>query len=178
MRVVKVIYNIISSILLIVVVGLVVLLVGVKLFGFTPYAVLSGSMEPLYSVGSVVYVKEVQADEIEVDDTIAFYMSDSSTVVTHQVIEIDEENGFYYTKGLANEAADGTPTTIDNIVGKVYFNIPYLGYLSSYITSPPGIYIVVAGVLIWIIIMYMVDISKEEEEPTKRKKAKRRRRKK
>ncbi|MFI3326876.1 MAG: signal peptidase I, partial [Clostridia bacterium] len=143
-----------------------VLLVGVKLVGFTPYAVLSSSMSPLYETGSVVYVKEVVADDIEVDDVITFYMVDSTTVVTHQVVEIDNENGYYYTQGLANDTADGTPVTTDRIIGKVYFGVPYLGYISDYVTSPPWIYIIIAVVLIWAIIVYMIDISKEKEEKT------------
>ncbi|MFI3326883.1 MAG: hypothetical protein R3Y35_12045, partial [Clostridia bacterium] len=75
-----------------------------------------------------------------------------------QVVEIDEENGYYYTQGLANDTIDGTPVTIDRIIGKVYFGVPYLGYISNYVTSPPWIYIIIAGMLIWIIIVYMVDI--------------------
>ncbi len=163
MKIGRTIYNVVSAFILIALVGLVLLLVGSKLIGFTPYAVLSGSMEPEFPVGSVVYVKEVQADEIEVGDAITFYMSNGSTIVTHQVIEIDAEEELYYTQGIANDAADGTPTSIDNILGKVYLNIPYLGYIAAYITSPPWIYIIVALVLMWIVIMYMVDISKEEE---------------
>ncbi|MFI3327249.1 MAG: signal peptidase I [Clostridia bacterium] len=166
MKIGKFIYNVISALILIIFVGLAVLLVGVKLVGFTPYAVLSSSMSPLYETGSVVYVKDVEQEEIKVDDVITFYMEDSSTVVTHQVVEIDEENGYYYTQGLANDTIDGTPVTIDRIIGKVYFGVPYLGYISDYVTSPPWIYIIIAVVLIWAIIVYMIDISKEKEETT------------
>lgn len=164
MKIGKFIYNVISALILLIFVGLAVLLVGVKLVGFTPYAVLSSSMSPLYEVGSVVYVKEVQSESISVGDTITFYMADSTTVVTHQVVEIDEENGYYYTQGLANDTADGTPVTIDRIIGKVYFGVPYLGYISDYVTSPPWIYIIIAGMLIWIIIVYMVDITVKDKK--------------
>lgn len=119
-------------------------------------------MQPLYDVGSVVYVKDVSAEEIEVGDSITFYMTDGTTIVTHQVVEIDEENGYYYTQGLANDAVDGTPVTADRIIGKVYFGIPYLGYISSYVTSPPWIYIIIAGMLVWMIIVYMVDIAAKD----------------
>lgn len=177
MKIGKLIYNALSALVLIVFITLAFLLIGVRAFGFTPYAVLSGSMEPLYETGSAVYIKSVEVEDIEVGDVITFYMSGSTTVVTHQVIEIDEENGLYYTKGLANETADGTPTSAENIIGKVYFGIPYLGYISSYVTSPPWLYIIIAAVLIWIIIIYMVEISKEDdtEEPSERAKKKARR---
>ncbi|MFI3327315.1 MAG: signal peptidase I [Clostridia bacterium] len=172
MKIGKFIYNAISALILIIFATIAVLLVGVKLIGFTPYAVLSGSMEPLYETGSVVYVKEVQSESITVGDTITFYMTDSTTVVTHQVVEIDNENGYYYTQGLANDTADSTPVTTDRIIGKVVFGIPYLGYISDYVTSPPWIYIIIAVMLIWIIIVYMVDISKKEEKEEKKQKPK------
>lgn len=167
MKVVKVIYEAISVFILIVVVTLVVLLIGVRLIGFTPYVVLSGSMEPKFHVGSVVYVRDVEEDEIEVGDAITYYMADGDLVVTHEVIEIDEDNGLYYTQGIANDTADGTPATMETIIGKAYFTIPYLGYVSTYVTSPPWIYIIVALVLMWIVIMYMIDISQEEDEEEK-----------
>lgn len=157
MKVGKIIYNIISTFILIVIIVLAILLVLVRLVGYTPYAVLSGSMEPLYSVGSTVYVKSVEAEDIEVGDVITFTMADGSTVVTHQVVEIEEEQGYYYTQGLANDTQDGAPTTIDHIIGEVHFGIPYLGYIASYITSPPWIYIIICGALIWILMLYMIE---------------------
>lgn len=163
MKLLKSIYSIASTIILIVVVLLAILLVGTRAFGYMPYAVLSGSMEPMYSVGSTVYVKSVDAEDIEVGDVITFTMADGSTVVTHQVVEIEEEEGYYYTQGLANDTQDGTPTTIDHIIGKVCFGIPYIGYIASYIATPPWIYIIVCLALIWILLLYMVETWEDEK---------------
>ena len=63
---IKKVWNIISIVIVVVVVALAVLLVGVRLIGFDTYAVLSGSMEPTYHTGSLIYVKEVPPEEIEV----------------------------------------------------------------------------------------------------------------
>ena len=52
-------WNIISSILVALVVLLAIALVGVRLFGLQVYTVLSGSMEPTYHTGSLIYVKRV-----------------------------------------------------------------------------------------------------------------------
>ena len=54
---IKKIWNIISIVIVVVVVALAVLLVGVRVIGFDTYAVLSGSMEPTYHTGSLIYVK-------------------------------------------------------------------------------------------------------------------------
>ncbi len=164
MKVVKLFYHLLSTVLLLALVALAVLLVGVKLIGFTPYAVLSGSMEPLYPVGAVVYIKEVQASDIAVGDCITFTLSGTSTVATHQVVEIDAENGLYYTQGIANDAPDGAPVAAADIVGKVYFCIPSLGYVASAITTPPWPYILACLALMWIIILYMAELHATEQQ--------------
>ena len=59
MKAVKKIWDWISGILVAVVVLLAIALVGVRVVGLQPYVVLSGSMEPAYHVGSLIYVKSV-----------------------------------------------------------------------------------------------------------------------
>ena len=109
MAVFKKIWNVLSVILVALVVILAVLLVGVRLVGLQPYTVLSGSMEPTYPVGSLIYVKATDPQDVEVGQPITFVLNEDLVVATHRVIEIDEENQHFYTKGDANEAADGQP---------------------------------------------------------------------
>ena len=54
----KKLLQIISTILVALVVLLAVALVGVRLAGIRTFTVLSGSMEPTYHVGSLIYVKK------------------------------------------------------------------------------------------------------------------------
>lgn len=148
-RSVKKIWNVISTVLVVIVVVVALLLVGARLFGLQVYAVLSGSMEPTYHVGSVIYVEPVDPSEIQVGDPITFVMNEELTVATHRVVRIDAENSAFYTKGDANENPDAAPVHFNNLLGKPVFTIPYLGYISSYVQSPPGIYIAVGvGVLL------------------------------
>ena len=86
---------------------LLVAFAGVRLVGLTPYAVLSGSMEPEYPVGSLVYVKAVDPLDVEVGDAITFSLP-SGTLVTHQVYQIDAESRAFRTQGIANIASDGS----------------------------------------------------------------------
>ena len=58
-RSLKKIWNVISSILVAVVVLLALLLVGARIVGLQVFTVLSGSMEPTYHTGSLIYVKKV-----------------------------------------------------------------------------------------------------------------------
>ena len=75
------------------------LLVGVRLVGLTPFVVLSGSMEPTYPTGALIYVKKVPAEQIQVGDPITFVMNEDLVVATHRVVDIDGENQRFTTKG-------------------------------------------------------------------------------
>ena len=92
MKVIKGIWNAITTVLVALVVILAIALVGVRLVGFQVFTVLSGSMEPTYHVGSLIYVKEIDTDDLRAGDPIT-YLIDEDTVVTHRIVEVvpDEE---------------------------------------------------------------------------------------
>lgn len=155
---VKKTWNVISTILVVIVVVIALLLVGARVFGLQVYAVLSGSMEPTYHVGSIIYVKPVDPSEIKVGDPITFVMNEQLTVATHRVVRIDVENSAFYTKGDANEDPDASPVHFNNLLGKPVFTIPYLGYVSSYVQSPPGIYIAVGAGALLLALAFLPDM--------------------
>jgi len=170
------VWNWISCAIVGVVVLLAIALVGVRLVGLKPFVVLSGSMEPTYHVGSLIYVKSVDYKELEVGDPIT-YMLDENTVVTHRIIEVlvdeaDPETIRYFTQGDANDVPDGTSVHYRNIIGKPVFCIPKLGYLASYISSPPGMYIAIAAAATFLALMFIPDLFEEDEEPPKKQRKK------
>ena len=138
---IKNIWNFITWLMVICVALLAILLAGVRLIGLTPYTVLSGSMEPFFHVGALIYVEKISPENVVVGDPICFVLNDDLVVVTHRVVEIDEANHFFITKGDANDSADGAPVLFENLVGKAVFSIPYLGYFSNWLIRPPGLYI-------------------------------------
>lgn len=71
-KTIKKIWNIITSVIVALAVLLAVALVGVRLAGLQVFTVLSGSMEPNYHVGSLIYVKNVDYKELESGDVITF----------------------------------------------------------------------------------------------------------
>ena len=89
MRAIKKIWNFINTLLVTGVVLLAIALVGVRLVGLTPFAVLSGSMEPTYHVGALIYVKDVEPAEIEVGMPITFVVNEDLLVATHRVVDIE-----------------------------------------------------------------------------------------
>ena len=161
-KTVKRVWNWCSSILVILVVALAVALVGVRLVGLKPFVVLSGSMEPTYHVGSLIYVKSVDYKTLQVGDPIT-YMLSQDTVVTHRIIEVlvDEEDPStirYFTKGDANDVADGTSVHYKNIIGKPVFSIPCLGYVSAYIQNPPGMYVAISIGAALLLLVFLPDL--------------------
>lgn len=154
----KILYNLFTTLFVIAAVGLAVLLVGVRLFGLTPYSVLSGSMEPTYHVGSLIYVEKVEPSEIQVGDPITFVLNEDLVVATHRVVEIDPDGEHFYTKGDANENPDAAPVYFKNLLGRPVFTIPYLGYVADYLSSRQGMIVGICGFIILVLLMFFPDI--------------------
>ena len=150
-------WDVISTAVVVIVVIFAILLVGVRLFGIQVFAVISGSMEPDYPVGSLIYVKDADPGEIKVGDVITYVLPDD-TPSTHRVIEVDAENRCFYTKGDANKIEDGPPVHFENLIGKPVFTIPLLGYVAHYIQHPPGMYVALAAGAILLILVFLPDL--------------------
>lgn len=155
------IWNVVYSVIVAVVVLLAVAFVGVRVVGLQPFTVLSGSMEPTYHTGSLIYVKSVEPQDVHVGDPITFVLNEDLVVATHRVIEIDAENERFYTKGDANESADGSPVHFNNLIGVPVFTIPLLGYVANFVTNPPGMYIALAGVAVLLLLTFVPDLIKK-----------------
>lgn len=165
----KITLKIINYMIVSIVLILAFFLVGIKIFGFQIYSVLSGSMEPNYHVGSLVYIKKVEQKELKKGDTITFYLSEN-TIATHRIKEVvNEDNKIYYrTKGDANEIDDAKLTPYENVIGKVIFSIPLLGYLSTFMQRPPGNYVVVGIGIVLIVIVFVIDSLTDNKKETKK----------
>lgn len=128
---------------------LTILLVLPGLFHIHPLIVRSGSMEPVYPVGSLIYVKSAEPDAYLPGETVTFYLPDGETLVTHRIVEADREKEVVYTKGDANEVEDGVATPFSRIIGRPFLCIPYLGYLAGYLADPAG----KAGILLLVVMV-------------------------
>lgn len=106
--------------------------------GFHLYAITSGSMEPNVPVASVVFVKSTPFEDIQKDDIITFWAA-KDTAATHRVADINKDEKYFTTKGDANEQADAKPVYYQNVIGKVYYHIPYAGYAISMLCHKSGV---------------------------------------
>lgn len=166
---VKKICNILSTIVLILLLGVAATILAPMLLGYKEMAVLSGSMEPNIPVGSIVYVKPMEASQLEVGDVCTYMLADGSNYVTHRVISIDPENQTLVTQGDANESPDGD-VAFSQVLGEAQFHLPYLGYITINAKTPKGI-MAICGVLVVVILVNFIPaiIDADEEEKEKKK---------
>lgn len=162
-------YQILTSLILVILVILAAILFLPKLLGMTPLAVLSGSMEPTYHVGSLIYVKDANPQDVQVGDPITFKISDD-TMVTHRVVAVDTEAQIFQTKGDANDNVDGGAVAYENLVGKPVFTIPYMGYLAVYANTTTGMIVMVTVILVILILTFLPDflMKGDDEEEAKK----------
>ena len=167
----KIILKTISTLIVVFVVSIAFLLVGIKMFGVEIYAVLSGSMEPTYKVGSLIYVVDVDINELKEQDPITFRLTDS-TIATHRIINIKEENGkkTFQTKGDANDLPDKNPVLEDEIIGKPIFTIPLLGYIAYFMQTTSGLIITIGIGVGLIAITLFIDMITSDKKNKKKSK--------
>ena len=155
-------FSAITTALLAVVLLLAAALVGVRLFGITPYTVLSGSMEPTYHVGSLIYVKEVKPTDLKVGDPLT-YVIEGGTVVTHRIVDIihdqdDSTQLCFKTKGDNNNIEDGAPVRSKNVLGKPIFSVPLLGYVAHFIQTPPTSFLSIGICVVIVLLTFLPDL--------------------
>ena len=97
--------------------------------GVAPVVIVSGSMEPIIKRGDVVVYKKIDYKEIEIGDIIVYNLN--SIRVVHRVISFkNSSNGeiLLVTKGDNNSYKDSNPVKKSQLVGKLLFIIPKMGY--------------------------------------------------
>lgn len=162
---IKKIWNIVSTILVVIIVLCAVFLMGSRLLGYSCFNVISPSMEPEYMVGDLIYVRKVDPNTIKEGDVITFLMNENLVVGTHRVVRVDAKNQHIYTKGDANDIEDQSPVHFNNVIGVPKFAIPKLGYVSDFVQNPPGMYITIGVGIILILAVFLPDmIGKKKKE--------------
>jgi signal peptidase len=169
MKIFKIIYNIFFVCLVIIALLLIISVLPIT-GNFKILTVLSGSMEPKIHTGSIVAVKP--ATEYKVGDVITFgKISKTETPTTHRIFDIKLQEGkpIYITKGDANNTPDMKEVLGSEVVGKVVFSVPYVGFAVDFAKKPFGFMLII--VIPAVIIIYD-EIRKIKNEVLKMKKKK------
>jgi signal peptidase len=107
---------------------------------FPPYRVVSsGSMEPTYYEGDIVFIKHVDPHQLLVGDIIVFKPKGGGIPIVHRIIEVKEDNNtlYFVTQGDHNAFPDsfyrplpGIPES--EVIGTPVLKIPKIGYISVF----------------------------------------------
>ena len=104
----------------------------------------SGSMEPAIKMGSIVMVKPME--DYKIGDVISFTNPKKrQEPISHRIVDLEVIEGkpFYITKGDANEESDIRRVAKDEVMGKVLFNVPFLGYAVDFAQKPIGFALII-----------------------------------
>src|SRR3989344_6022832 len=138
--------------------------IAIPAFGHKALIVRSGSMQPQIAVGDLAVVKKQADGNYKTGDIIAFKNANNSkTLTTHRIAGIENKNGriFYQTKGDANKTVDRELVSAENIVGKAYFRLPYLGKLIAFTKTSTGFALAVIFPALLVIAFEIQNIFKE-----------------
>jgi len=104
--------------------------------GFKSFIVVSGSMEPAISTGSLIYT--FPKDNYSKNDIIAFKQGEK--VITHRIIGFERVGSetFYQTKGDANRFTDENLVSPSEVLGATTIATPFMGNVLMFFKSPLG----------------------------------------
>lgn len=140
---------------------LVVIILGIpRLMGYESVFVTSASMAPSIKEGALVYIEKKDPSQINKNDIIAFHATDD-IMITHRVVDINETENTFVTKGDANELPDKNEVGWKNVVGTVKIGIPILGYIASFLSTIKG---KICFVMLFVGMLLIIFITDEREE--------------
>ena len=149
----------------------------ISIFNYRMFTVASGSMQPKYKIGDVLFSKDVSADKVKVGDAITYLGKTgdvANKVITHEVVKIekDENNKYiFHTKGLTNLVEDPIVYE-DQLYGVVIHKAILLSFVYKVISSPIGFYAFIIIPIMYIIGSEIIEsaLERKEKELNKRKK--------
>ncbi|WP_338561209.1 signal peptidase I [Paraclostridium sordellii] len=122
-----------------------------RLIGYRSYTVLSGSMEPKFYPGDMIITKHKDKVDIKINDIVT-YRDNDGVIITHRIIEETDEG--YITKGDNNNVKDAGILKEENIIGKVKFSIPKIGYVMNLLSDSKVVAIEMVILAIFIFFYY------------------------
>lgn len=133
-----------------------------RLAGATPYSVLTGSMRPTYPPGTLVIVKPVPFEDLRTGEVITYQLeSGKPAVATHRVVasSVNLKGELRLTtQGDANSVPDELPVGEEQVRGRLWYSVPYLGYVNQALTGAQrqtATYVVAGALLVYAAYMFI-----------------------
>ena len=128
--------------------------------GIFPLIVLTDSMYPEIHSGDLIICHQEDAKDIEKGEIISFFdpAGNGTSIVTHRVIEVVEENGniSYITKGDFNNTEDRLPVAYEKVVGVYSMRIPVVGNVALFMQSTTGLVVCVVMPIVLLVAYDMI----------------------
>lgn len=185
----KTLFKVVKTIVNVVVIVLVLLFVlvvclqrfsnnEISFLNFRLFTVVSGSMEPLYSIGDVLLAKEIDVHDIKEGDSISYIGTVGQfkdKVVTHEVVQIEKDKDgklLFHTKGLTNLTEDPIVKE-EQVYGKIVGEVWILSVIYGIVSKPMGMFFCVIIPLFYIIgsefLSFLLDKEEDRREKLKAK---------
>lgn len=135
----------------------VIVIIGAYVFHVKLLVVASDSMVPVLKVGDVLLAKS--QEHYRIDDIITFQITgDETAIATHRIVavtsmvdETTKQSKFLFrTKGDANSHTDLSLISQEQVVGKVVFILPYVGFIILYMQSKYMGFLLIGGIVFMI----------------------------
>jgi signal peptidase len=141
-----------------------------KVASIRSFVVLTGSMEPTVPVGSIVYSQKSSTNAYDPGDIISFKNKNDLTV-THRIAgKKNSKSGMMYqTKGDANNVTDTDSLPEDKVIGKVIFQVPYVGRIINFVKTPMGFLVLIVFPTLLFIAGELWNIKKEIEKEVEKR---------
>lgn len=144
------------------------LVVVPRLTGSTTYTVLTGSMEPKYPPGTLIVVRPTAGEDLNAGDVVTFQPeSGNPAVVTHRIVSVfydGQGQRRFITKGDANKVQDDTQLVADQIRGRLWYSVPYLGRINSLLSGSVrtvAVFVIGGGLLLYAIWVWIAGSGKK-----------------
>jgi signal peptidase len=122
--------------------------------GSYTYTILTQSMKPNLPPSTLVVVRPERADDLRVGDVITYQLEPGKpAVVTHRIVEVtaaSDGSRLFTTRGDNNAVADADPVKPPQIRGRLWYAIPFVGWLAGFRSTQFGSVVVtiVGGALL------------------------------
>jgi len=133
--------------------------------GYKTYVIASNSMYPVFEYGDIILVKEIDYDNIKVNDIITYQGlvgELENKVITHEVIDLlyEDDVKVLKTKGRANTVVD--PNVYEGqVYGKFIYKFVIISFISKIVRNTIGLIFLVFIPIGILLILEIINILKE-----------------
>ena len=149
----------VSVVLSILIVTLIVLMsIGVGFFGYLPASIQGTSMEPTLRDGDALFLKRVEAQDINIGDIVALRHINKGQIA-HRVVKIEPLLGgdiLFQTRGDANQSTEWWHIGAEQKIEVAFLRVRFVGHLLEFSQTLPGLILLFCSGIALLVILTMI----------------------